>query len=61
MIKFIISFREELNLKKTLIVGALCLSIAALTVFINGDEETYTEANKNDIVLHLYKEKSRTI
>lgn len=61
MIKFIISFREELNLKKTLIVGALCLSIAALTVFINGDEETYTEANKNDIVLHLYKEKSRNL
>lgn len=61
MIKFIISFREELNLKKTLIIGALCLSIVALIVFINDDEETYIEENKNDIVLHLYKEKSRNL
>ncbi|MEC0036433.1 DUF4362 domain-containing protein [Bacillus cereus] len=48
-------------MKKTLIIGALCLSIAALIVFINDDEETYTEENKNDIVLHLYKEKSRNL
>ncbi|PEL82612.1 DUF4362 domain-containing protein [Bacillus wiedmannii] len=48
-------------MKKTIIVGALCLSITALTVFVNSNEETYTEANKNDIVLHLYKEKSRNL
>ncbi|HDR8041830.1 TPA: DUF4362 domain-containing protein [Bacillus cereus] len=48
-------------MKKTLIVGALCLSLAALTVCINGGEETYTEANKNDIVLHIHKEKSRNL
>ncbi|MBJ8056074.1 DUF4362 domain-containing protein [Bacillus cereus] len=48
-------------MKKTLIVGALCLSITALIVCINGSEETYTEANKNDIVLHIHKEKSRNL
>lgn len=61
MIKFIIFFREELNLKKTLMVGALCLSIAALTACSNGGEEASTEANKNEIIVHIPKEKSRNL
>lgn len=46
-------------MKKTLIVGAICLSLASLTAC--GNEEASSEASKNEIVIHIPKEKSRNL
>lgn len=46
-------------MKKTLIVGAICLSLASLTAC--GNEEASSEASKNEIVIHIPREKSRNL
>ncbi|MED1093611.1 DUF4362 domain-containing protein [Bacillus paramycoides] len=48
-------------MKKTLIVGALCLSLASLAACGNNNEGSSTVANKNEIVIHIPKEKSRNL
>ncbi|MFK4293044.1 MULTISPECIES: DUF4362 domain-containing protein [unclassified Bacillus (in: firmicutes)] len=48
-------------MKKTLIVGALCLSLASLSACGDGSEKSSTVANKNEIIIHIPKEKSRNL
>lgn len=48
-------------MKKPLIVGALCLALTSLTACSNDNEKSTTEVKKDEIVIHIPKEKSKNL
>ncbi|PGE94246.1 DUF4362 domain-containing protein [Bacillus pseudomycoides] len=48
-------------MKKPLIVGALCLALTSLTACSNDNEKSSTEVKKDEIVIHIPKEKSKNL